>query len=98
MKISPELGDINFLLYSYQMKRDRSSEPEKKLRTLLQEKRIEKGYSQLKLSLLLDNTRSFVSKYESGERFLTFTEVLLICKVLEIDPVEITKKVKKELQ
>lgn len=98
MKISPKLGDYKFLLYFFQMKRDRSSEPEKKLRTLLQEKRIEKGYSQLKLSLLLDNTRSFVSKYESGERYLTFTEVILICQVLGIDPVEITKKVKKELE
>lgn len=77
------------------MKRNRSSVPEEALRTLLRQKRIEKGYSQLKLSLLLDNTRSFVSKYESGERFLTFTEVLLICKVLEIDPVEITKEVTK---
>lgn len=75
------------------MKRDRSSVPEEALRTLLRQKRIEKGYSQLKLSLLLDNTRSFVSKYESGERYLTFTEVILICKELEIDPVEITKSV-----
>lgn len=77
------------------MKRNRSSVPEETLRTLLRQKRIEKGYSQLKLSLLLDNTRSFVSKYESGERYLTFTEVLLICKILEIDPVEITKEVTK---
>lgn len=75
------------------MKRDRSSVPEETLRTLLRQKRIEKGYSQLKLSLLLDNTRTFVSKYESGERYLTFTEVLLICKVLEIDPMEVTKSV-----
>lgn len=75
------------------MKRDRSSVPEEALRTLLRQKRIEKGYSQLKLSLLLDNTRTFVSKYESGERYLTFTEVLLICRVLGIDPVEITKSV-----
>lgn len=75
------------------MKRDRTSEPELTLRTLLRQKRIEKGYTQLDLSLLLDNTRSFVSKYESGERYLTFTEVILICKVLNVDPVEITKGV-----
>lgn len=75
------------------MKRDRSSVPEEALRTLLRQKRIEKGYSQLKLSLLLDNTRTFVSKYESGERYLTFTEVLLICQVLGIDPTEVTKEI-----
>lgn len=75
------------------MKRNRSSVPEEALRTLLRQKRIEKGYSQLKLSLLLDNTRTFVSKYESGERYLTFTEVILICQVLGIDPIEITKGV-----
>ena len=80
------------------MKRDRSSVPEETRRTLLRQKRIEKGYSQLKLSLLLDNTRTFVSKYESGERYLTFTEVLLICKVLDVDPVEITKNIDKELK
>lgn len=73
------------------MKRDRTSEPELTLRTLLRQKRIEKGYTQLALSLLLDNTRSFVSKYESGERYLTFTEVILICKILGVDPIEITK-------
>ncbi|MRN11869.1 helix-turn-helix domain-containing protein [Akkermansia muciniphila] len=73
------------------MKRDRSSVPEETLRTLLRQKRIEKGYSQLKLSLLLDNTRTFVSKYESGERYLTFTEVILICQVLGVDPMEVTR-------
>lgn len=69
--------------------------PEEALRTLLRQKRIEKGYSQLKLSLLLDNTRTFVSKYESGERYLTFTEVILICQVLEIDPLEIVREILK---
>lgn len=73
------------------MKRDRSSVPEEALRTLLRQKRIEKGYSQLKLSLLLDNTLTFVSKYESGERYLTFTEVILICQVLGVDPMEVTR-------
>ena len=80
------------------MKRDRSSVPEETLRTLLRQKRMEKGYSQLKLSLLLDNTRTFVSKYESGERYLTFTEVILICQVLGVDPREITMEIANHLQ
>ena len=85
---SPNLGDLKI---------DRSSVPEETLRTLLRQKRMEKGYSQLKLSLLLDNTRTFVSKYESGERYLTFTEVLLICQVLGVDPVEITECINKKI-
>ena len=28
--------------------------------------------------------QSFVSKYEMGEKYLTFTEVILICQVLEL--------------
>lgn len=68
---------------------------EEALRTLLRRGRKEKGYSQLKLSKILDNTRSFVSKYESGERYLTFTEVVTICHELDIDPLEITKEISR---
>lgn len=50
------------------MQRDRNSIQEESLRAFLRKKRLEKGYSQLQLSLMLDNTRTFVSKYESGER------------------------------
>lgn len=71
------------------MKRDRNSIQEEFLRAFLRKKRLEKGYSQLKLSLMLDNTRTFVSKYESGERYLTFTEVVLICSLLDADPCEV---------
>lgn len=80
------------------MKRDRSSGSKLTLRMLLRQKRIEKRFSQLKLSLLLDNTRTFVSKYESGERYLLFTEVILICTVLEIDPHEVTELITQEFK
>ena len=48
------------------MQRDRNSVQEESLRAFLRKKRLEKGYSQLQLSLMLDNTRTFVSKYEAG--------------------------------
>ncbi len=56
----------------------------------MKQKRIESGYSQRKLSLILDNTPTFVSKYESGERYLLFTEAILICEILGIDAHELT--------
>lgn len=80
------------------MKRDRSGVPEETLGTLPRQKRIEKGYSRLELSLLLDNTRTFVSEYESGERYPTFTEVILIRRVLGVDPREITVEIANRLR
>lgn len=72
------------------MLRNRHSLEEKLLRDFLKRKRIEQGFSQRKLSLRLDNTPTFVSKYESGERYLLFTEVILICETLGIDAHELT--------
>ena len=74
------------------MQRDRNSVQEESLRAFLRKKRLEKGYSQLQLSLMLDNTRTFVSKYEAGDRYLTFTEVVLICHLLDADPCEIARR------
>ncbi len=34
---------------------------------------------------LLNTPHTFVNKYEVGERYLTFTEVIDICKNLKID-------------
>ncbi len=75
------------------MKRDHHSKAEVRLRELLREKRQEKGVTQLALSLALDNTCNFVFKYESGERFLTFTEVVLICQHLDIDPCSLVQEI-----
>ncbi|WP_425459177.1 helix-turn-helix domain-containing protein [Akkermansia muciniphila] len=37
--------------------------------------------------------QSFVSKYETGERYLTFIEVLMICKLLKIHILDLSRKV-----
>ena len=71
------------------MKRDRTCAAEARLREKLRERREELGMSQLRLSLQLDGTRTFVSKYESGERYLTFTEVVKLCGILGMDAAEL---------
>ncbi len=75
------------------MQRHHHSPAEVRLRELLREKRQQRGLTQLALSRVLDGSRAFVAKYESGERFLTFTEVVLICKYLGIDPADIAEEI-----
>ena len=41
--------------------------------------------TQRELGKLLNTPHTFVNKYEVGERYLTFTEVINICKCLQID-------------
>lgn len=67
------------------MQRQRNIRQEVKLRALLKEARKKMNLSQVELSLLCKSPQSFVSKYETGERYLTFTEVLVLCKMLHID-------------
>ena len=68
------------------MKRDRYSKKEEKLRILLRDKRIEAGLRQEDLAKKLNAHQSFISKYESGERQLTFVETINICCVIGVDP------------
>ena len=65
--------------------RDRDSLEEKNLRKILKEKRLELKLTQRELGKLLNTPHTFVNKYEVGERYLTFTEVINICKSLQID-------------
>ncbi|GLV05369.1 hypothetical protein Amuc02_10770 [Akkermansia muciniphila] len=41
--------------------------------------------TQRDLGELLNTPHTFINKYEVGERYLTFTEVINICKNLQID-------------
>ena len=66
------------------MLRKRDSLQEEKLRSFLRMKRKKMGLSQVELSELCKLPQSFVSKYETGERYLTFLEVLSLCKLLNI--------------
>jgi len=51
------------------------------------------GVRQFDLASLLNKPQSFVSKYECGDRTLTFVDVLYICEALNISVDELSKKV-----
>ena len=74
------------------MRRNRFSDREEALRTLLRERRIEAGFRQEDLAEKLNAHQSFVSKYESGERLLTFVETINICRALGLDPKALLKE------
>lgn len=65
--------------------RNRNSIEEKNLRKILKIRRLELNLTQRDLGKLLNTPHTFVNKYEVGERYLTFTEVIDICKNLKID-------------
>lgn len=66
------------------MIRDPHSEEERVLRTFLRKSRKSAGLRQADLASRLDVPQSFVSKYESGERLLTFLETLTILNELGV--------------
>lgn len=68
------------------MERSRFSADEKALRRLLRDRRTRIGLRQVDLAKQLGTHQSFVSKYESGERLLTFVETVNVCEALGLDP------------
>ena len=54
------------------------------LQELLKEIRREKNLTQTEIAAVLEQSQSFVSKYESGERILDILEVRFICNRLGI--------------
>ena len=68
----------------------------RRFRELLLEARKSKGLSQTDLAENLDCQQTFVSKYERGERRLDVVEFLRIATALELDPVEVLKKIEEE--
>jgi transcriptional regulator with XRE-family HTH domain len=74
------------------MKRNRYSSQEEVLRKILRCRRLEIGMRQEDLAEKLSAQQSFVSKYESGERLLTFVETINICKVLDLAPTTLIKE------
>lgn len=73
------------------MKRNRYASNEKHLRRVLRQRRIERGLTQKDLADKLGVPQSFVSKYESGERLLTFVETVTICRALQLNPQTLLK-------
>lgn len=59
--------------------------------SMLKDIRVSKGYTQTDIANKLNKPQSYVSKYESSEKQLDFTELVCICEVLEIDLCEFYK-------
>ena len=59
---------------------------EERLRHLLRDIRQQKEITQTALAEILDKPQSFVSKYESGERLLSFVETINVCRAIGVSP------------
>lgn len=68
------------------VKHDRYATNEEHLRTLLRQARKQRGLTQTALAAVLRKPQSFVSKYECGERLLSFVETIEVCRALNLDP------------
>jgi transcriptional regulator with XRE-family HTH domain len=73
------------------MKHNRYGANEEHLRRLLRQRRNEMGFTQAALADVLGKPQSFVSKYESGERLLSFVETIDVCRALNLDPKTLLK-------
>lgn len=62
------------------------------LSTELKEARIAAGLTQLQLAQNLDKSQSYVSKYENGDRYLDFIEVLAVCDACNTNPSNLIEK------
>lgn len=67
------------------------------LRKLLKDYRINSRLKQNEVAKLLNKPQSYVSKYESGEKNLSFYEVYLICKTLGLSLVDFSEKYENAL-
>jgi transcriptional regulator with XRE-family HTH domain len=70
------------------------SRQEETLRELLHQARKSKGLRQADLAEKLGVPQSFVSKYESGERVLSFVETLLIFDELDLEASVVAERIK----
>ncbi|HZW47270.1 MAG TPA: helix-turn-helix transcriptional regulator [Microvirga sp.] len=60
---------------------------------LLRHARRKAGLTQEELGKRLGKYKTFVSKYESGEREITVIELIEIAEALDVDPLSILKAV-----
>ncbi|HVG01608.1 MAG TPA: helix-turn-helix transcriptional regulator [Nitrospira sp.] len=73
----------------YNDERDRL---ERKLCRLLIEAREAADMNQTKLGKAVGRSQSFVSNYERAQRRLDLPDLILVCRAMEIDPIELLRK------
>ena len=66
------------------MKHERYSLNEEIFRKVLKKYRLKAKFKQCDLAKKLNTSQPFISKYESGERILSFVETITICQALNI--------------
>ena len=59
---------------------------------MLKEARLAAGLRQLDVAQALDRPQSYVAKIESGERKIDFIEVIDFCKVVDLRPEKLLKR------
>jgi transcriptional regulator with XRE-family HTH domain len=74
------------------VKHNRYASNEEHLRRLLRQRRKQCGLTQAALATVLRQHQSFISKYESGERLLSFVETIDLCRALDLDPKTLLKE------
>lgn len=66
--------------------------------SLLRRARMEAGLSQVDLAERLQETQSFVSKCERGERRIDIIELRLFCSAIGVTLTEFTARIERELE
>jgi transcriptional regulator with XRE-family HTH domain len=74
------------------MKHNRYAGNEEHLRRLLRHSREQRNLTQAALAAILQKPQSFVSKYEAGERLLSFVETIDVCRALDLEPSALVKE------
>lgn len=77
------------------MKKPDSRRQQNRLRVLMRQLRIEARLRQADVARRLGEPQSFVSKYESGERRLSFVDVARVCDALGVPLVEFVRRWEK---
>lgn len=77
------------------MKKPDSRRKQNRLRALLRQLRVEARLRQADVAQRLGEPQSFVSKYESGERRLSFVDVTRVCEALGVPLAEFIRRWEK---
>jgi transcriptional regulator with XRE-family HTH domain len=77
------------------VKKPDSRRQQTRLRALLRQLRIEARLRQADVARRLGEPQSFVSKYESGERRLSFVDVVRVCDALGVPLAEFVRRWEK---
>jgi transcriptional regulator with XRE-family HTH domain len=76
------------------MRKSLYTKRQRRLCALLKEARKKAKLSQTSLGRRLGTYKSFVSRYERGQRRLDVIEFLAVAKALRLDPIKLLRKVK----